>query len=161
MGLCDSPPPRIVHRRLAGIERRASKPRYFPCQSTKMTPSGTQRDTPPQCNEQLAGQCHDHGLALLPSGDAGLKPLHQAAIFLVYQETPRQLDHAATDACALPALARPFSRRRDPLSSGEPVRPTYRAIALWPRYSRVNTSLVSKSAVSIPTLLTRNRSRLV
>jgi hypothetical protein len=30
---------------------------------------------------------------------------------------------------ALPALARPFSLRREPLSSGEPVSPAYRATA--------------------------------
>src|SRR5262249_41228063 len=41
---------------------------------------------------------------------------------------------------ALPALASPCSRRRAPLSSGEPVNPAYRATALRSRMGRDSSS---------------------
>src|SRR3984893_8614200 len=72
---------------------------------------------------------------------------------------------------ALPALARPCSRRLAPLSSGEPVRPAPgsghwpargqapRATALRSRIGRESTSWTSISAVSTPTPTTRARCR--
>src|SRR5262249_51133452 len=78
----------------------------------------------PECNEQLARQRHDHPLARVtaPVCRPVLKPLSQGAAVLEPQNTPRQSDHAGADA-SVTGAARPFSRRRLPLSSGEPVRP--------------------------------------
>jgi len=47
----------------------------------------------------------------------------------------------------LPALARPFSRRFAPLSSGDPVIPAYRATARRSRRFRQSNSLTRMSAV--------------
>jgi hypothetical protein len=40
-------------------------------------------DEPPQRDEQLAGECYDHGLALLAGGDARLIPPCQGTVLLV------------------------------------------------------------------------------
>jgi len=83
------------------------------------------------------------GDRLFACGTPGLRRgrlLRQGAVLLEHQEAPRQLDHAAwafspragpvghpgvAGPLFLPGagLASPFSRRRAPLSSGEPVRP--------------------------------------
>ncbi len=60
---------------------------------------------------------------------------------------------------ALPALARPFCRRRDPLLSGEPVSPAWRVTVRRSCKSRENTSGTSMSAVSMPRPLMRCSSR--
>src|SRR5436309_3485634 len=62
---------------------------------------------------------------------------------------------------ALPALASPCSRRCAPLSSGEPVKPAYRATALRSRIGRDSSSWTSRSAVSTPTPTMRASSRTV
>src|SRR5262249_19821677 len=50
---------------------------------------------PPQGNQQLARQGHDHELAS-PAGvlGAGSKPLRQTAVFLEHEKSPGQLHHA-------------------------------------------------------------------
>jgi hypothetical protein len=108
------------YRRLVAIKRaRAFETlpiRRFSIRQDNDIRHFTQRDKPPQCNEQFAGQCHDHGLAFLPSRDAGFKPLHRPPSFWCCRKRrakwimPRRTR-------ALPALASPFSRRREPLSA--------------------------------------------
>ena len=61
-------------------------------------------------------------LRFLRGGDARPIPLRQGAVLLVDQK--RQANWIMPRRTrALPALASPFSRRLEPLSSGEPVRP--------------------------------------
>jgi len=62
---------------------------------------------------------------------------------------------------ALPALARPCSRRFLPLSFGAPVKPAYRASALRSLRSREKTSCTSMSADSMPTPTTRAKRRTI
>ena len=62
---------------------------------------------------------------------------------------------------ALPARARPFSRRFFPLSSGDPVRPAYRATARRSRRLREKISPASISAVSMPRPRTRTNLRTI
>ena len=88
------------------------------------TPSGTTPSAqPPQRDQQLAGQCHNHGLA----GFRGLLrtppiPLRQSAVLLEQQESPRQLDHA-TAHTGIARSRHPFLAGSVPLRSGEPVSP--------------------------------------
>mgnify|MGYP003694605109 CR=1 FL=1 len=50
---------------------------------------------PPQGDQKLARQGHDHGLASATGGlGAGSKPLRQGALLLEHEKSPRQLDHA-------------------------------------------------------------------
>jgi hypothetical protein len=55
------------------------------------------RDQPPQSNEQLASQRHDHGLAGRTAGVCGARaePLRQGAILLEANKAPSEFDHAA------------------------------------------------------------------
>jgi hypothetical protein len=54
---------------------------------------------PPQGDQKLARQGHDHGLASTASVlGAGLKPPRQGAVLLVQKEPPRQLNHASSDS---------------------------------------------------------------
>ena len=77
----------------------------------------------PERDQQLSGERHDHRrLARTPSGSSPV-PLRQPAILLEHQESPSELDHNPRRTRALPALASPFSRRLEPLSSGDPVKP--------------------------------------
>jgi hypothetical protein len=92
------------------------------------------RNEVPESDEQLARQRHDHGLAsAAPSvGRSQPKPLGQGAV--LWNLRKRQANWIMPHRTrALPARARPRSRRRLPLSSGEPVRPAYRATALRSR----------------------------
>src|SRR5207344_2359227 len=53
---------------------------------------------PPQGDQQLACQRHNHGLAgLRRIFRARVKPLRQGAVLLEHQKPPCQLDHAAPD----------------------------------------------------------------
>jgi hypothetical protein len=50
---------------------------------------------PPQGDQMLARQGHDHGLASAAGVlGAGSKPLRQGAVLLEHEKSPRQLDHA-------------------------------------------------------------------
>ena len=78
---------------------------------------------PPQGDQKLARQGHDHGLARAARVlGACTKPLRQGAVLLDMRNRhanwimPRRTR-------ALPERANPFSWRFFPLSSGEPVRP--------------------------------------
>src|SRR6516165_2451306 len=55
------------------------------------------RDQPPQSNEQLASQRHDHGLAGRTAGVCGARaePLRQGAILLEADKAPGEFNHAA------------------------------------------------------------------
>jgi hypothetical protein len=53
-------------------------------------------DKSPQCDEQLAGQCDNHGLAPFAGRDARLIPLCQCAVLLKEQEASSELNHATT-----------------------------------------------------------------
>ena len=69
---------------------------------------GTQNDAvrhhalphePPQGDQKLARQGHDHGLASAAGVfGAGSKPLRQGAVLLEYEKSPRQLDHAPSNS---------------------------------------------------------------
>src|SRR5215468_6563972 len=54
-------------------------------------------DQPPQSNEQLASQRHDHGLAGRTAGICGARaePLRQGAILLEADKAPGEFNHAA------------------------------------------------------------------
>src|SRR5258708_12236724 len=53
---------------------------------------------PPQGDQQLARQGHDHGLSSTASVlGAGSKPLPQGPVPLVYNKPPRQFNHASSD----------------------------------------------------------------
>src|SRR5262245_55461199 len=53
----------------------------------------------PQRDQQLASQCHDHGLARAGrSLRAGSIPPRQSAVLLEHEKSPRQLDHAGPHA---------------------------------------------------------------
>jgi hypothetical protein len=56
-------------------------------------------DQAPQGDQQLAGQCYDHGHACSATPIAGALPIpsHQSAVLLEDQEAPGELDHAATN----------------------------------------------------------------
>jgi hypothetical protein len=80
------------HRQPVAASKRAPKlsipTTLQPSCSRCWTQDDTQRhlaglDEPPKRDEQLAGQCYDHGLAFLASGDARLIPLYQSAVPLV------------------------------------------------------------------------------
>ena len=93
---------------------------------------GTQNDAvrhhalphePPQGDQKLARQGHDHGLASAAGVvGTGSEPLRQGAVILEHEKShanwimPRRTR-------GFPDRASPFSRRFFPLSSGEPVRP--------------------------------------
>ena len=69
-------------------------------------------DQPPQFDEELSRECHDHGGLARAAVGPFLEPFGERAIFLKLQEPPRQLDHAAADAsiacfrkALLPSLA--------------------------------------------------------
>src|SRR5215475_12893157 len=54
---------------------------------------------PPQGDQKLARQGHDHGLARAARVlGAGSKPLRQGTVLLEYEKSPRQLDHASPNA---------------------------------------------------------------
>src|SRR6516162_11290693 len=55
------------------------------------------RDQPPQSDEQLASQRHDHGLAGRTAGVCGARaePLRQGAILLEADKAPGEFNHAA------------------------------------------------------------------
>ena len=81
-------------------------------------------DHAPERDEQLAAKSDDH-LGLVRPFDAlgpAPEPLRQSAVLLEQQEAPSELDQERRTR-ALPDLARPFSRRLEPLSSGAPVSP--------------------------------------
>src|SRR6476620_10590043 len=74
----------------------------------------------PQRDEQLAGECHDHGLAGTWASvfRPGPVPPRQATILLEHEESPSQLDQAAADSSVtrsgetfLPAPFTAFVRR--------------------------------------------------
>ena len=68
----------------------------------------------------------------------------------------RAFESGAVPVCEISRrLTKPFSRRREPLSSGAPVKPAYLATALRSRSWRDKTSWTSMSAVSMPMPLTR------
>ena len=58
---------------------------------------------PPQSDQKLACQGHDHGLASAAGVlGAGSKPLRQSAALLEHEQPPRQLNHASSN----PSIAR-------------------------------------------------------
>ena len=58
---------------------------------------------PPQSDQKLACQGHDHGLASAAGVlGAGSKPLRQSAVLLEHEQPPRQLNHASSN----PSIAR-------------------------------------------------------
>jgi hypothetical protein len=93
----------------------------------KRTPSGTSPvlTKTPQGDQQLAGQRYDHGHACSATPVPGALPIpsHQSAVLLEDQEAPGELDHAATNQRVPGTRQSPRSRRRDPLSAGDPVSP--------------------------------------
>src|SRR5262245_26099563 len=69
---------------------------------------------PPQGNQKLARQGHDHELASTTGVlSAGSKPLCQGAVLLEHEKSPRQLDHASSN----PSVAR----------TGQPFLPAFSA----------------------------------
>src|SRR3974390_779518 len=63
---------------------------------------------PPQGDQKLARQGHDHGLASTESVlRASSIPLRQGAVLLVHKEPPRQLDHAAPNS-TIAGTGQPF-----------------------------------------------------
>ena len=110
------PPPRTV---IGAPSQVCGQGRFIALQSLGRTQNNTvwYNALPhelPQGDQKLTRQGHDHGLSSTASVlGAGSKPLRQSAVLLVQKKPPRQL----------PERASPFSRRRLPLSSGEPVRP--------------------------------------
>ncbi len=78
----------------------------------------------PQGDQKLPGEGDDHGRparAFRPLSPRPV-PLREGTILLKSQEAPSELDQTPAHA-GIARLANPFSRRLDPLSSGEPVRP--------------------------------------
>src|SRR5271168_5487708 len=54
---------------------------------------------PPQGDQKLARQGHDHGLASTAGVlGAGSKPLRQGTVLLEHEKSPRQLDHASPNS---------------------------------------------------------------
>ena len=75
------------------------------CAGRKTTPSryNALPNEPPQGNQKLARQGHDHGLAAAAGVlGAGSKPLRQGAVLLEHEQPPRQLNHASSN----PSIAR-------------------------------------------------------
>src|SRR6266852_3050995 len=63
---------------------------------------------PPQGDQKLARQGHDHGLASAAGGlGAGSKPLRQGALLLEHEKSPRQLDHASPNS-SVAGTGQPF-----------------------------------------------------
>src|SRR6266699_5715036 len=73
---------------------------------------------PPQGNQKLARQGHDHGLASAARVlGAGSKPLHQGAVLLEHEKSPRQLDHASSNSSVT--------------GTGQPFLPAFSAALVW------------------------------
>src|SRR5580698_8392653 len=75
------------------------------CAGRKTMPSGTTPlpNEPPQSDQKLACQGHDHCLASAAGVlGAGSKPLRQSAVLLEHEQPPRQLNHASSN----PSIAR-------------------------------------------------------
>jgi hypothetical protein len=62
----------------------------------------TGRNEAPQCDQQFAGQGHDHGLACATAGVCGPRPVpsREATVGLEPKETPSQFDHAVAHSRA-------------------------------------------------------------
>jgi len=94
------------HRRT--VTRGRTGPKLLSTFSVLRSLCGTQNDAfrhialphePPQGDQELARQGHDHGLACAAGVlGAGSKPLCQGAVLLEDEKSPRQLDHAASNA---------------------------------------------------------------
>jgi hypothetical protein len=69
---------------------------------------------PPQGDQKLARQGHDHELALTARFlGAGSKPLRQCAVLLKHEKSPRQLDHTSANSSVA--------------GTGQPFLPAFRA----------------------------------
>jgi hypothetical protein len=73
---------------------------------------------PPQCDQKLARQGHDHRLASAGGVlSAGSKPLRQGAVLLEHEKSPRKLDHAPPNSSVAGA--------------GKPFLPPFCAALVW------------------------------
>src|SRR6516225_4774004 len=95
-----SPPPRTVIGDPSQVDRAGPKLLGAFCVLRSMC--GTQNDAirhePPQRDQKLARQGHDHGLASTARVlGAGSKPLRQGAVLLEHEKSPRQLDHTSSN----------------------------------------------------------------
>src|ERR1039458_2381182 len=101
-----SPPPRTV----IGLPSQARRtgPKLVGCLQQPRLLRRAQNDAvrhyalshePPQGDQKLARQGHDHGLTSAASIlGAGSKPLRQGAVLLEYEKSPCQLDHASSNS---------------------------------------------------------------
>ena len=81
-------------------------------------------DHAPECDEQLAGEGDDHRRLARALRTLGPARYHCASALSFWNIRKRQASWIRPRRTrALPDLASPFSRRLDPLSSGEPVSP--------------------------------------
>src|SRR5271163_174696 len=99
------PPPRTV---IGAPSQTCGQGRFSALQSLGRTQNNTVwynalPHEPPQGDQKLTRQGHDHGLSSTASVlGAGSKPLRQSAVLLVQKKPPCQLDHASSN----PSIAR-------------------------------------------------------
>ena len=100
---------------------------------------------PPQGDQKLARQGHDHGFASAASVlGAGSKPLCQGAVLLEHEQPPRQLNHASSN----PSIARtgqPFLSALPPALVGRASEagitrygPSVAHVSRLPTFPRIN-----------------------
>jgi hypothetical protein len=115
---------------------------------------------PPQGDQKLARQGHDHGFARAAGGlTVRSKPVRQGALLLKHETSPRQLDHAPPNS-SVAGTGQPFFLSAFCATLAGRAREA--GITRYGRRSRMfraSTSCTSMSAVSMPTPITRANRR--